>query len=148
MLLRYKVHGYRMIGESAYLHSTMLLLDPSVLKEKRADRSDLHSTMLLLYRKNFVTAILLYRIYIPLCFYFIVLWNYFAFIYFWFTFHYASTLSQKRFRSCLRGKQTYIPLCFYFIRIQSAFWLRWIEFTFHYASTLSELSATRHILYH
>ena len=76
-----------------HLHSTMLLLYPNMRYEVSVLHNDLHSTMLLLYhidreQKN---------------------------LSFLFTFHYASTLSNrgKRVGDCYN--HIYIPLCFYFI---------------------------------
>ena len=54
-------------------------------------------------------------IYIPLCFYFInrLLWD--GWKAFWFTFHYASTLSMRLGDGRNKSREIYIPLCFYFI---------------------------------
>ena len=78
-------------------------------------------------------------IYIPLCFYFIAISSSGGFSASSFTFHYASTLSEKPFSRLKIVAQIYIPLCFYFILCQQALvnGLRGLEFTFHYASTLS-----------
>ena len=77
----------------------------------------LHSTMLLLYpsESNFNVTML-----------------------FWFTFHYASTLSCPTVPSTNCRNSIYIPLCFYFIHDLRHVIVQAIsEFTFHYASTLS-----------
>ena len=78
--------------------------------------SNLHSTMLLLYRRSGRTGCCIRFIYIPLCFYFIC----------------ASICSVRR-RLCI-----YIPLCFYFILPASSIPPESHQFTFHYASTLSK----------
>ena len=92
--------------------------------------------MLLLYRCRQQSLVLSIRIYIPLCFYFILPASsippeshQFTFHYAStlstililrnrtassFTFHYASTLSRQAF-PCLFPVRIYIPLCFYFI---------------------------------
>ena len=77
-------------------------------------RTNLHSTMLLLYRKIVPDTVFI----IP------------------FTFHYASTLSLTLLcvSLCI---VIYIPLCFYFIGARGAWMRTLITFTFHYASTLS-----------
>ena len=71
--------------------------------------------MLLLYPAADGPISASFCIYIPLCFYFIVIASCVSLSRFSFTFHYASTLSISR----------------YF------FWMLTISFTFHYASTLS-----------
>ena len=142
----------------------------------------LHSTMLLLYLEQRVTAleqdvrftfhyastlsknrdqksIGRTKIYIPLCFYFIV-WAFCSDKQrnTWFTFHYASTLSRSilsiisadtylhstmlllylvRVLRFVVLSFIYIPLCFYFIYLQAHEWRLDSGFTFHYASTLS-----------
>ena len=98
----------------------------------------LHSTMLLLYRMRAIHCMELWRIYIPLCFYFI----------------------HSQGKPISYQKQIYIPLCFYFIAykgyyvdkesvdLHSTMLLLYRKFhilhlsflkkfTFHYASTLS-----------
>ena len=142
---------------------------------------NLHSTMLLLYPIRLISAFRnSFCIYIPLCFYFI-LRNDTKFLrgdgiyiplcfYFiqkltrippslsWFTFHYASTLSEPPefiltppgylhstmlllyplpFSRALVLRVIYIPLCFYFIFTLWNQVFDWAVFTFHYASTLS-----------
>ena len=78
----------------------------------------LHSTMLLLYPKLLHQNIIAFRIYIPLCFYFIAY--------------------------CIRDPMLhgfiYIPLCFYFISSLLSWYAGKDWFTFHYASTLSRWS--------
>ena len=98
--------------------------------------SDLHSTMLLLYRITFRVESLQFSIYIPLCFYYIIqecgivcdisyLHSTMLLLYridskcsvasSEFTFHYASTISE--FADSFMGVLIliYIPLCFYYI---------------------------------
>ena len=56
-----------------HLHSTMLLLYRSRSNTETLRKKNLHSTMLLLYRMHPLTDLLqCFRIYIPLCFYFII----------------------------------------------------------------------------
>ena len=99
-------------------------------------------------------------IYIPLCFYFIVSSSETVFMNRPFTFHYASTLSDRPAKAVCRKCVIYIPLCFYFIGgvilyekfadlyLHSTMLLLYLFatastallfflFTFHYASTLS-----------
>ena len=97
-------------------------------------------------------------IYIPLCFYFILVYFEYTFFIFQFTFHYASTLSEYMNYSIMRNpylhsimlllyrrkpweqhRRTfiYIPLCFYFIGRRRDGRDCKKGFTFHYASTLS-----------
>ena len=100
----------------------------------------LHSTMLLLYRKQRLKQkSVQLEIYIPLCFYFIMIESYTLILSSGFTFHYASTLSGRKDRSNdgytdlhstmlllypqrnyvhLLYYSIYIPLCFYFIRVK------------------------------
>ena len=80
--------------------------------------SNLHSTMLLLYR---------YKVY-----------GYKG-LDIEFTFHYASTLSCCSDRQNSIQLYIYIPLCFYFIKIFCNMIHFLFSFTFHYASTLSVL---------
>ena len=96
------------------LHSTMLLLYP-ISPPLSVFSTDLHSTMLLLYRDSTKSKWRDYLIYIPLCFYFIPCDSWHNSGNYWFTFHYASTLSCPARIYCLS--------C--------------VTFTFHYASTLS-----------
>ena len=98
------------------LHSTMLLLYPTVQNYTRTIQSHLHSTMLLLYpciRPDVDGGMSV--IYIPLCFYFILNCNFALRMQTLFTFHYASTLS-KPISEFPARIFIYIPLCFYFIR--------------------------------
>ena len=100
---------------NADLHSTMLLLYRRSLIWSRRVWNNLHSTMLLLYQSFSNVVSPCFLIYIPLCFYFII----------------------RAMREPTGWNTIYIPLCFYFIlvapqNIAVAFW-----FTFHYASTLS-----------
>ena len=81
-----------------YLHSTMLLLYRRNHANDRGEWKHLHSTMLLLYPRRLSSGISRYQIYIPLCFYFIT--------------------KQKVFTVC--PLFIYIPLCFYFILYGSA----------------------------
>ena len=78
------------------------------------------------------------KIYIPLCFYFI-LSNYATTgAVDVFTFHYASTLSSRIPLLQLHDLRIYIPLCFYFIPgDRCGKGILQYPFTFHYASTLS-----------
>mgnify|MGYP001777477689 CR=1 FL=1 len=99
----------------------------------------LHSTMLLLYpaiRPNVEGG--LSPIYIPLCFYFILLtklcFSYIFFIYIPLCFYF---IGKPRERG-LRILPIYIPLCFYFIAYRSKEVVEMYKFTFHYASTLSD----------
>ena len=135
----------------------LLYLDPRVPKSLRD--LNLHSTMLLLYRRTAENLSGDIAIYIPLCFYFIrpgIHWRRkkitFTFHYAstlsspcrprWtlliiFTFHYASTLS----RSCLLKQTITIYLHSTMLLLYRQHWAgspKWyISFTFHYASTLS-----------
>ena len=71
MLLLYHVETLATAFNMSNLHSTMLLLY-QCYKARLADGfSDLHSTMLLLYLRIRKPVKMRYRIYIPLCFYFI-----------------------------------------------------------------------------
>ena len=84
-------------------------------------------------------------IYIPLCFYFIWMSLCWPPMQTWFTFHYASTLSNILMSAKNLAWIIYIPLCFYFItsvlrRKELSAW-----FTFHYASTLSRITASQQI---
>ena len=106
----------------------------------RRELMNLHSTMLLLYRRRRVLRKCLRRIYIPLCFYFIL-----------------QALPYMSLTTWI-----YIPLCFYFIKKTGLIFpsgitnlhstmlllyrfspraerILWPTFTFHYASTLSRL---------
>ena len=120
-----------------YLHSTMLLLYHPHWHQKLRPVNNLHSTMLLLYRSVSGSIPFCFRIYIPLCFYFI-----------------GMPGPVQRMQSGI-----YIPLCFYFIskydriciycyNLHSTMLLLYLIpsmipftslpiFTFHYASTLS-----------
>ena len=103
-----------------YLHSTMLLLYLLRFRLSTACSSNLHSTMLLLYRSRCSLCVDRKDIYIPLCFYFILIKFLRKLACVEFTFHYASTLS-------------------YSLRL----WLLSVQtFTFHYASTLSLITLT------
>ena len=80
-----------------HLHSTMLLLYREWRFEGCGRVHNLHSTMLLLYLNTFSSSSERFKIYIPLCFYFITgrltpqrSGNRF-------TFHYASTLSKREY---------------------------------------------------
>ena len=128
-------------GSTPHLHSTMLLLYRIWEAHAVTNYIHLHSTMLLLYRAEkdvqreavyiyiplcfyFISAEVqgtntLRQIYIPLCFYFIVELDGTCGFAIWFTFHYASTLSNSA-----HG----YPESLY-------------RFTFHYASTLSRKMA-------
>ena len=99
---------------------------------------DLHSTMLLLYPVAEPKPFQYELIYIPLCFYFIVLCAASHTLHIWFTFHYASTLSPSGMIARISSLSIYIPLCFYFISAMPGMLdLAAASFTFHYASTLS-----------
>ena len=105
------------------LHSTMLLLYPVRDAAGSGWAPDLHSTMLLLYRIVLTEDGKIDKIYIPLCFYFIV---------------------------CLccydcAGYLIYIPLCFYFIITKIRTEMCVTQFTFHYASTLSGIQRCHQI---
>ena len=76
-----------------YLHSTMLLLYLLRFRLSTACSSNLHSTMLLLYRSRCSLCVDRKDIYIPLCFYFILIKFLRKLACVEFTFHYASTLS-------------------------------------------------------
>ena len=76
-------------------------------------------------------------IYIPLCFYFIGIPLHLEQGQKKFTFHYASTLSNKFGEADTRTLKIYIPLCFYFIGKNRRRKNTPAQFTFHYASTLS-----------
>ena len=96
------------------LHSTMLLLYRRSGNRPVLGNTDLHSTMLLLYPLRGHEPRQPAVIYIPLCFYFITCLQPMREIYGSFTFHYASTLSQREAKEAV-FEQIYIPLCFYFI---------------------------------
>ena len=137
MLLLYRSRTVWDFIDIAYLHSTMLLLYRTNLKLSSLLVCNLHSTMLLLYHRTGAlhrvcilylhsTMLLLYRweavlsvpedrIYIPLCFYFIIINLTAEEGYTIFTFHYASTLSQSGPDTIRSWMSIYIPLCFYFI---------------------------------
>ena len=97
------------------LHSTMLLLYlfSTVLLYNLV--ISLHSTMLLLYLTSSLKESSPFRLYIPLCFYYI-----------------------EEF-CILRGVKSflYIPLCFYYILYNGRVLRSPVIFTFHYASTIS-----------
>ena len=116
MLLLYRYKQRHCWDKHPHLHSTMLLLYPDVPCPCKDRARHLHSTMLLLYRRSITAwepATL--TIYIPLCFYFITMRNLNRPDTSEFTFHYASTLSERRkYGICAND-----------------------PFTFHYASTLS-----------
>ena len=162
MLLLYRVVEDSKEYLQINLHSTMLLLYPGGTAYFVRRNLNLHSTMLLLYlraysyrttdlRFTFHYASTLsssastwmtdgYRIYIPLCFYFIprpdsskiprcpYLHSTMLLLYHYicdncgayldpFTFHYASTLSRLGWLWGVRSERIYIPLCFYFIKV-------------------------------
>ena len=117
----------------------MLLLYRWSRRWKRLNLQNLHSTMLLLYLEKSITNKVYWRIYIPLCFYFIIANNIKSGVTILFTFHYASTLSRARWALSVRSP-IYIPLCFYFIDTGFCGSQRSGSFTFHYASTLSRTS--------
>ena len=128
----------------SYLHSIMLLLYRLMLKKWKAKRYHLHSIMLLLYLLQTIRDERQYKIYIPLCFYFI-----------WYIKNNSTwennlhsimlLLYQMAYRIWVAVLQIYIPLCFYFIYRTFSANTGCYLFTFHYASTLSEPSATRKI---
>ena len=122
--------------------------------------TDLHSTMLLLYRPGWSDPWPSIWIYIPLCFYFILTAKDQRDIQ---QIHLHSTMlllypisspPQPAGRSYLHStmlllyrtrpgrawseRRIYIPLCFYFIAKQQATRIEDALFTFHYASTLSD----------
>ena len=107
-------------------------------------QTNLHSTMLLLYRAKTRCCHLIRRIYIPLCFYFIYNERGFSIGTWTFTFHYASTLSgssqwgQKIFTQYLHSTMLLL-----YRNKQLKHRKKGEEFTFHYASTLSGYSHTR-----
>ena len=130
--------GCRWVRRRMNLHSTMLLLYRALFSLDYPDYQDLHSTMLLLYLIQWsgreTKGIF---IYIPLCFYFIS----FRRCARWgpppFTFHYASTLSNR-----LASASGAVPaFTFHYASTLSSSRVgrsrREIKFTFHYASTLS-----------
>ena len=144
--------------ERADLHSTMLLLYPSLNTLSPDTIKHLHSTMLLLYRNPCNILLSLYWkftfhyastlsarqnditltevIYIPLCFYFILprrkwkRWR--KKIYIPLCFYFI----RARRASIIQSWMIYIPLCFYFIRLDLGAYVPEGLFTFHYASTL------------
>ena len=99
----------------------------------------LHSTMLLLYRKNASNHPKEACIYIPLCFYFIASGLGLPPLPMWFTFHYASTLST----SSVRVVSDMFAFTFHYASTLSMSRTRLVgtksTFTFHYASTLSRI---------
>ena len=120
------------------LHSTMLLLYPdshaltpfffdftfhyaSTISEVRygtqSRKPPLHSTMLLLYHSLMIQSFLLLSLYIPLCFYYILVGGGGTGGGSYFTFHYASTISNLRDLFLFSLCHLYIPLCFYYIGI-------------------------------
>ena len=142
------------------LHSIMLLLYPVPADTPSFFQANLHSIMLLLYLNEEIdddTFLPIYIplcfyfigkddlvldmdsiIYIPLCFYFITVFHCVSIACFWFTFHYASTLSESDLSkdACRQDLHSimlllypipffgyvlissiYIPLCFYFIQM-------------------------------
>ena len=137
----------------------MLLLYLRFSSSRTTPYSDLHSTMLLLYRKTGWFYHWHDHIYIPLCFYFIA-WskiqrNIFRSIYIPLCFYFIQAAPPILYAVI----SIYIPLCFYFICVlivtgrlicdlhstmlllyhhpQAHEWRMDTEFTFHYASTLS-----------
>ena len=135
----------------------MLLLIPEIELVIKGYEYDLHSTMLLLIRRNNPGEFLRICIYIPLCFYLYTVRQYRQESSESFTFHYASTYTAADYGAPTTRKRIYIPLCFYLyitvtnldfisamIYIPLCFYLygaafRQValpaEFTFHYAST-------------
>ena len=108
---------YRHTVDISNLHSTMLLLYRAEEQGQKYGTTHLHSTMLLLYPITFADKRPVIIIYIPLCFYFI-----------------------ERPEVGLKEKVSiYIPLCFYFIAYLQRCFLCRTSFTFHYASTLSNI---------
>ena len=96
-------------------HYASTLSDTDLTPEQITELN-LHSTMLLLYRRRKAALRDTMNIYIPLCFYFI-----------------AGQSSTGSWIRCI-----YIPLCFYFICAAGYNHRENRTFTFHYASTLSE----------
>ncbi len=154
---------YRGFSERRSCFSTFTFHYASTLSNP-ADRlqlqvySDLHSTMLLLYRSIVSPSYSSSIIYIPLCFYFILVPDYFVevdfFIYIPLCFYFIS-LARAFVMSIMFiyiplcfyfiafspittwfHEKIYIPLCFYFIGTGNTEVHHFIKFTFHYASTL------------
>ena len=169
----YFIADHPSMPESAlHLHSTMLLLYRIWPSYKTVAHSHLHSTMLLLYpgrllyagiRKQFTfhyastlsefalfIFILLFFIYIPLCFYFIHAASGDNKYSYWFTFHYASTLSVKR-KKRLTEEKIYIPLCFYFIVLLLYLWTRhiriYIPLCFYFIVDTPRVNSRRFFIY-
>ena len=129
------------------------------------NKRNLHSTMLLLYRRWDNYHGRQSNIYIPLCFYFIYhadsdlqesavyLHSTMLLLYpcrmsggMTAILHLHSTmllLYQNTRQLPPYAAQIYIPLCFYFIRNPLSSIRVCVEFTFHYASTLSEIGSVR-----
>ena len=100
---------------------------------------NLHSIMLLLYRKGFSILSYLYMIYIPLCFYFIGKRQHWhdtvLHIYIPLCFYFINRYETWN----LIISNIYIPLCFYFIFSCTTLNAVSMKSTFHYASTLSDM---------
>ena len=100
------------------------------------------------------------KLYIPLCFYYIWICMGSSSDTDIFTFHYASTISERlrsvpfritaftfHYASTISGSGTpspiryglYIPLCFYYIKTSDLQCTLVVHFTFHYASTISDV---------
>ena len=112
--IKYSSFWYKNFDET--LHSTMLLLYRVSSPAPGSFVRTLHSTMLLLYPPWSRKALD---------------WYYF------FTFHYASTISFVKYRVIKIKNLLYIPLCFYYIHTRSRCRHNRFHFTFHYASTIS-----------
>ena len=138
MLLLYRSPSVFNRDRVPHLHSTMLLLYPALSTHDPTKFVHLHSTMLLLYRKHRNALKTDNSIYIPLCFYFIVLhrvWlqhinldlhSTMLLLYLWLVFgsiglrthlHSTMLLLYPQCQPPVIGpsEKIYIPLCFYFI---------------------------------
>ena len=119
MLLLYPEQASHTSAIDLHLHSTMLLLYLGLCTGAGVANVNLHSTMLLLYPLTPIINHYPDRIYIPLCFYFIITDSQFIqackLIYIPLCFYFIAWRPYAN----KGGTRIYIPLCFYFIRPES-----------------------------